>query len=225
MARSLLDVGQIVQTAFSDADEAIKVVPSSATSLTVEVAASDGDSIMAVGSSDGTTSGTQKVLRVDSNGRLDNLSVRSIVSVTPTVSNAVAYTANDQVGGVQTIASAVRTGVGTAILESITVIDKTVQSAALEIFFFNATPTMVGADNDAFDILDANVGGCLGYVAVAAADYKAIAASSSVATVRNIQLQLAPASGTSLFAVVKTTGTPTYDSTSALTFKYGFKQD
>lgn len=221
---SLLDAGQISKRTFDSTNDAIRVVPAEVTAFAVELDGTDGDSTLAMGSTDGTASGTLTVLRADSNGRLDALSKRLIVSVTPVVSNAVAYSAHDQVGGIQTIASAVRTGVGTCVLESLVIIDKGAQSAALNVFFFNASPTLVGADNTAFDLLDANMDGCIGVAVVAAGDYTTTA-SSSVATVKDIQLQLAPASGTSLYAVAKTTGTPTYTSTSDLIFKYGFKQD
>ena len=67
---SLLDPGQIVKEVFNDSDNAINVSIVSGVSLTaaVEVDASDGDSILATGSTDGTASGTLKVLKVDSGG-------------------------------------------------------------------------------------------------------------------------------------------------------------
>lgn len=220
---SLLDGGQIVKRAFDGSNDAIRIVPAEVTSMAIELDAADGDSVLAMGSSDGTSSGTLRVLRADSNGRLDVLSNRTQVSVTPVVS-LVAYTANDQVGGIQTIASIVRTGVGTASLESIVVLDAAKQKAALTILLFNALPTVASVDNGAVDISDAEMLKCIGHVNVAAADYVDVA-SSSVASVKNIALTLKPASGTSLYAVVFTTGTPTYAAVGDLVFKYGVFQD
>ncbi len=68
MAMSQLDSTQCIRTAFSDADGALKVLPASGAVLDVEVSAADGDSILATGSSDGTASGTLRVIKVSSGG-------------------------------------------------------------------------------------------------------------------------------------------------------------
>lgn len=220
---SMLDGPQIIKRTFDATNDAIRTVPAETTSFTVELDATDGDSVLSTASTDGTSSGTLSVIRADANGRLDTIDGRRVsVSATPTI-DTNAYSANDQVGGLQTLASAVRTGIGTCILESITILDKAAQSAAIQVLFFNASPTIASSNNAAIDITDAEMVKFIGSVTIAATDY-VTTASNSASTTKNIQLPLAPASGTSLFAVAKTTGTPTYGSASDLIFTYNFKQ-
>lgn len=73
MSMSNLDSNQCIKTAFDDASGTLKV--SQTGDVTIELAASDGDSVLATGSSDGTSSGTLKVLKVDSSGNLFTRSV------------------------------------------------------------------------------------------------------------------------------------------------------
>lgn len=162
----------------------------------------------------------------------------TVLVVTPTVSVAPAYTAQDQVGGIQTLAvldtlSKVRDAAcqdenSISYLASIVVHDKNSQNADLVIFFFNALPTVASVDNGAITISDAEMATkCIGAVSVPASSYHTVA-SSSIATVLAPSCLLAVKSTVDdgpIYAVVKTLSTPTYTSTSDLTFKYSFSQD
>lgn len=144
------------------------------------------------------------------------------VSVTPTVSTSPAYEASDQVGGIQTLENAMRSG-GTAILQGVTVVDAGKQNAALTIFFFKSLPTVASVDNGATTITDAELKKSVGHITVAADDYEDVA-GGSVASVKNVNLPLASGAQGHLYAVVMTTGTPTYASTTDLVFTYSFEQ-
>lgn len=65
---SLLDVHQIVKRAYEETDDAVRVKVASGTSFSVALAASDNDSVIVVGTTDGTVSGTQKALKLSSSG-------------------------------------------------------------------------------------------------------------------------------------------------------------
>lgn len=154
-------------------------------------------------------------------------------SVTPVISTS-AYTAQDQVGGVQTLTNVIRQdsnlGYGTAMLTNVKIVDKAKQSAALEIWFFQNSPTMAGSDNAAFDLTDANLvlAGYLGHVVIAATDYST-STSNAVAIIKNQNIEIdVPSTSTtpsSIYACMKTTGTPTYGSTSDLILTYTFLVD
>lgn len=150
------------------------------------------------------------------------------IEVTPTVSTSPAYSAEDQVGGLQTLDGAAATDRKVTTLVTIVVVDKGKQNAALAILFFDSEPTVVSVDNGAVDVSDAELASkCVGSVDVAATDYEALA-NASVATVKASSLGLAMKSKNSsgkLYALVKTSGTPTYASTSDLVFKYVFAKD
>jgi hypothetical protein len=144
--------------------------------------------------------------------------------VTPVISSGVAYTINDQVGGLIEITSV---GDGTnsssVTLQSIVVCDKSTQAAALQFFFFDQDPNETSVDNGALSIPDASTGFNNGFVNIASADYQTLALNC-VATARNIGLKMSTSTG-KLFVLVRTTGTPTYGSTSDLTFRFSFFVD
>lgn len=67
---SLLDSPQIVKRIFDATNDAVRITLAEATGIAIELNAADGDSALAVGTTDGTTSGTQKVFKLDTNGVL-----------------------------------------------------------------------------------------------------------------------------------------------------------
>lgn len=147
----------------------------------------------------------------------------TLVSCTPTVT-AGAYHANDVVGGIQTIANAVRVSAGTGIIQSLTISDLAAQKAVFEIYLFSATPgTGTYTNNSAMDLDDTDALLCIGRIDVTEADYKSLA-DNSIAMIRNIGIPIKVAA-TSLFVVIRTTGTPTYTSTSDLKFTFGILRD
>ncbi len=142
-----------------------------------------------------------------------------------------AYAADDQVGGLQSLNAITDMDDNTAVLQSVAVLDQGKQSAALTIFFFQDRPSVASVDNGPLQLTDSEMQKCIGTVQVAAADYQTVT-GSSIATVRNIGLHLLTSEIVSssnmrsykLYALVKTTGTPTYVSTTDLVFKYSFEQ-
>ena len=138
-----------------------------------------------------------------------------IITASPVVS-ATAYAANDVVGGVVSLGSVT---IPTK-LQSVTVIDRSAQAAALEIVLFEKRPTASTlTDNAAPVLVAAEVGNIVARVPVAAADYAAAIGGVRVATLSNLQRFV---KGTSLSAVLVTSGTPTY-ALGALTLKFGIE--
>lgn len=144
------------------------------------------------------------------------------VTAVPTVSSGSAYTAEDQVGGLITL-----TGFkpnASYSLQTIVVCDNDKQSADLAVSFFNTTPSNTSADNAAISYPDASLAYMEGVVPVLEFDYVE-SALSSVATVRNCGLKVKSSTEGSIFVLVKTGGTPTYTSTTALRFIFKFFED
>lgn len=146
------------------------------------------------------------------------------IQVTPTVSTTPAYTAGDQVGGIQTLTKAAYDVNRFCELAQLTITDKGGQSAALSILLFDQLPTVASSDNAALDITDAEIAAkAIGNITIASTDYVSTA-SNSVAC-KTFSLPIASqTNGGNLYAVVKTTGTPTYASTTDLTFKWVFRR-
>lgn len=145
----------------------------------------------------------------------------NVISVTPVLTTD-AYSSGDAVGALQTI-SGLNVATGTVpYLESLVVLDDADQKADLTILFFDSNPTTATVtDNDAFAFGD-NFTEVIGRVDVVADDYITFD-SVATAALKDIDLALKPASGTTIYAVVVTTGTPTY-AAGSLTFRYGFGQ-
>lgn len=155
------------------------------------------------------------------------ITIEQNIQVTPTIS-ASAYTSGFQLGSIMTLANAVRfesnTSIGTAFLSEITILDKDSQNAAIDIFFFNTSPTLVSTDHAAFDITDANlVAQCIGVVSVGTS-YSA-SASNSVSSVSNLNKAIYTTVGSNIYAVAVVRATPTYTTTTSLQFQFNFLVD
>lgn len=168
------------------------------------------------------TDGDYTPLATDKYGRVQIMTRTTIVPVTPTIT-AGAYAANDQVGELQTIANAVIANQQSGVLAAITVVDKAKQNAALTVLLFNAMPTLVSADNDPIDIADSQIGPTyMGHVNISTGDYATLANNSVACAECSVPIDCG---ATSFYALVFTTGTPTYAATSDLIFNYHILQD
>lgn len=149
------------------------------------------------------------------------------LEVTPTVT-AGAYSAGQQVGGLQTLDRPCIDQNRFAMLAALCIIDKANQKAAFTIFLFNDAPT-VGSDNAAVNISSADlVSKCQGFITIASGDWQTCKAAtnavafksfSDVTFIRSLNVNA------KIYAVPVTTGTPTYASTSDLTFKWIFARE
>jgi hypothetical protein len=143
---------------------------------------------------------------------------------TTAVSTTPAYTSGDAVGAKRTLTNVFLSSGGTAILESITVLDRANQAAALEIIFFDSDPTNATITDNAAFVYSTDDLKVLGRVSVAASDYVTLN-SKAIATLKGIGLTLKGNATTSLFVAVVTTGTPTYAATTDVQITFGFLQD
>lgn len=151
-----------------------------------------------------------------------------IVSATPTLDTS-AYASGDRVGSVIEFALAMDDSSGTGTVVSLVILDKAAAGSALSLMLFNDLPVVASADNAAIDISDAEMVKCIGVIPIATTDY-VTTASNSVATVRNVNLEIGAtksadnSTGRSIYGVLKSGGSPTY-AASSLVLKLGVKQD
>ncbi len=148
----------------------------------------------------------------------------SLISPTVTVSTTPAYTAGDVVGGILTLTNAMRTSGGTGILESIFINDASNQKAALDIYIFDSNPAAGTYTDNAAVVFSTDLTKLIARIPVAAADY---VTNNSQATAHEKAIgAIMKASGSAnLFAVIVTSGTPTYAATTAITIRFGSLQD
>lgn len=150
-----------------------------------------------------------------------------ILRVTPALANfgAGAYAAGDQLGALNTVLGIANDRGGPFELVSLAIIDKAKQKSAIDVYFFDAIPALVNADNGAFDVSDADmVAKCLGKVSIAAADY-GDEANNSTATKSLLGFMGKAAAGLQdVYCVAVSRGTPTFVSASDLQLVLGVKQ-
>lgn len=149
-----------------------------------------------------------------------------IISATPTVSTAPAYSAGDAVGGLITLTNALVKSEFSGTIQSITLSDASKQSAVIHVTFFNANPsTATITDNSAITIPVAELTKTLGTVQIEAADYVPYSASS-IATVNNINIGVKlMGEGQTFYCCLSTQGTPTYATITALTLNVAIIPD
>lgn len=147
-----------------------------------------------------------------------------ILSPSITVSTS-AYSANDVVGGKITVPNAMRVSGGTGILQSLCIIDKANQKAALEILIFDSDPSSgTYTDNGAFTWNATDGAKLIRRISVAASDY-ATFGTAAIADISPGGKVLKATGSKNLYAVIVTTGTPTYAATTDLAVRWGILQD
>lgn len=152
-----------------------------------------------------------------------------MITVTPTVSNGVAYTANDCVGGLITVTDFWNYSGQTALLNNFTIVDTSAQTAVYQIFCHQNAAT-VAADNAAWSVSDADGALISGFciTTTASPNFFVLGGQSYFATTYQTHLlplavRTATANDRNLYLSIRTTGTPTFGSTDSLTIKMYFE--
>ena len=153
-------------------------------------------------------------------GRLSITTAGTAIDQTPTITVG-AYSANDALGGLLTLANAARaTGLG-GVVKDMLICDNAGQDAEIELWLFNETFTAMG-DNAAWAPSEADLRKVVAIISTGGGAWFA-AGTSSVARVEVSQRY--DCVGTSLFGQLVTRGTPTYAATDNVTVSVGLLQD
>jgi hypothetical protein len=148
--------------------------------------------------------------------------IKHVVEVTPTL-DTNAFATGDQIGSTYMTITGAAPGKGAGtILSGLVITDGAAQGVALDLFFFDAAPTVASSENAAANVSAAEMADkCIGHVSIATTDYKALSANTT-ACLRDLAMSLKPAQGSQdLYCLIVSRGAPTYGATS-LTFKFVF---
>lgn len=147
------------------------------------------------------------------------------VVVTPVI-GAAAFTAGDFVGGKLTLANAGRVAAGTGIIQNLSIVDAAKQAAALRIYLFKADLAGTYADNAVESFTAADMLKLIDVIDVLAGDWETLtnASVTKAETLRGLGIPYKITSGTSLFAIIRTLGTPTYTA-NCLQLTFGLLRD
>lgn len=130
-----------------------------------------------------------------------------------------AYTDGDVLAATQAVEWAFRKNGGTAIVQSLFVLDEDDQGVAFDLVFLD-DDVALGSENSAPILTDADASHVLGFVRVGAGDYIDFG-GSKVATLSGLGLMVKAASSSShLYVAAVTRGTPTHTA-SGLKLKLG----
>jgi hypothetical protein len=150
------------------------------------------------------------------------------LTITPTISASVAYTASDNIGGLMEFVLKDFNAGG--LIHSIYAVDIDDQAAAIDFYVFSGQPGATFTDNAAFPALGAADGLLLrGIVSMQATDYTDIGSVSwgrVLATDPKLADQIGlRASAGSVWIAAKAVGTPTYTTTASLKITLVSKND
>ncbi len=151
---------------------------------------------------------------------------QKVITIVPTINTNI-YADKDQLCASPMVLTEALDDMGaTCIVTSVVIIDAAIQSAAIDLMFFNASPTITSTINEALAITDAEMASkFLGRISIPAASYVSQAGASDV-TVNNINLMLQGKAGSrDLYVLPISRGTPTYAAATDLTIKIGIEQD
>jgi hypothetical protein len=146
----------------------------------------------------------------------------TVIGVTP-VCDTSAYAAGDTLFDATAVTGFTWDLDAPMKLVSMVVLDEDDQVACgMTVYFFSTAISTFGTFNAAPSISDANARTCLGYVDIEANEWRDIG-GSKVATIRDINLIIAPVAADTKFYIAATTqGTPT-QTASGLKFRFGFE--
>lgn len=150
-------------------------------------------------------------------GNSDKLSLSITTSST-------AYTANDNIGGIQTLTNLLRTSGGTGILQGISFWALANQKPNLYIDFWDASPATGTYTNDAAQIIAGDHSSWLGQVEIGAADWKDTGVISRVSKT-GLGIVLKGNASRNIYMTIQDKTGVTFGSTAGLFFKAGILQD
>ena len=147
----------------------------------------------------------------------------AVVEVTLSLDTS-AYASGDVLADTQVVTAALSIKNGKGVLQSVLLIDEDDQGAALDLYFLSADVVM-GTENAAPSITDANARSILAVVPVATTDYKDLG-GVRVANLAGLNRVLKAVAGTPdiYVAAVNGSGSPTYTA-SGLRLRLGILQD
>ena len=146
------------------------------------------------------------------------------VQVTPTV-QAASYIAGQTIGGLLTLSSAVRSGVGTGYLQSVTVTFSSGVQPQVDVVIFSAAPgSSTVTDKTQIAVASADVTKVLGVAHITDCSLLGTAAPAACVTGRQ-NLPVVAASGTSLYAAIVARASATLTSVSDMTVTFSLTVD
>jgi hypothetical protein len=146
----------------------------------------------------------------------------TVIKDTTAVSSSPAYTAGDAVGGKRTLTNALLAA-NTGVLQSVNILDRANQKAAMTLYIFDADPTNATITDNAAFVFSTDDLKVIAQVNISTTDY-VTNNSKAFASIGGLNISL-KAGGTTLYAALVTAGTPTFAATTDVQIEVGILQD
>lgn len=138
---------------------------------------------------------------------------------------AAAYVAGNNVGGAIKLASALKDGVLTGKIQSLSLADHANQKAPVDILVFDSQPAAAIVDHAAMPALAvADSAKVIARISILAADYVTVG-GTAVVSLNNLERLVQSATNGDLWIAIVTSGTPTYAAVTDLTVRIGVLRD
>lgn len=146
--------------------------------------------------------------------------------ITPTVTGSTtpAYSVGDSLGGKITLSSAVRLAGGTAVLQSIMLLDRSNQKPTGMIYIFDSDPTTATLTDNAAAALSTADLKVLAAIPVVTDDWVSVG-TKALANLVGLGRVLKAVSGTTLYAAFVLDNTPTLAATTDVQMRFGLLRD
>lgn len=138
--------------------------------------------------------------------------------------STTAYSANDNIGAINTMSGALRISGGTGIIQDLELWDKNAQNVAMYIDYWQSSPSNGTYTDNAAEVIAGDHATHLGTITIGTGDWVTRGAVSR-AYISGIGLGIKATSGTSIYFTIYTIGAPTYTTTSGLETKHTILQD
>ncbi len=145
----------------------------------------------------------------------------NVIAVTPTVSASPDYSIGDAVGGIQTLANAVRTSGGFCLLESIQIIDIAAVKPVVDILIFDSNPAAATVTDNSGFVYSTDIAKLVFRKSITTSDYNTAINAICTANVTGINAWIKASGSTSLFVVVVAQAAINLAGTADLRFDYG----
>lgn len=161
-------------------------------------------------------------LQLSARGALLTTGMQAVVSVSPTVSTTT-YATGDAVGSLLTFSNAFLSSGGSGLLQRVALQFKSNQTTPMDLLLFDANPSgTTVTDNAAVAVSVADFGKLIGVVHVTDCTS---AGTPSICQANGLAMAVKATSGTSLFGILVSRGTPTLASTSDVQVQLQLIQD
>lgn len=143
-----------------------------------------------------------------------------------TVDSTAAYASGDAVGDIFEIDDLVSGNYGGGYIRSFLVVDKSSQSASLDLLIFKSAPTDSDfVDNAAYNPVSSDIDNLVAIISMPSTQYSAVGTGATAGLVTDLDVPMIGKGSATFYGAVVSRGTPTYVNAADLRLELGIELD